>query len=146
MGRQVTIQRVDDIDGSTGDDVKLVVFSLDGVDMEIDLNDAHADRLRRIVGEYVRGGAYGARWAGGKRLRSRHAAYGADSDGAVVPLRKPAGDTNGQPRSRKPRRARPAEATAAQVREWAQGQGIDVAPRGRIPADVADKYQAAHAK
>ncbi|MYW00828.1 Lsr2 family protein [Streptomyces sp. SID3343] len=32
----------------------------------------------------------------------------------------------------------------AQVREWARSQGIEVNARGRIPADLVDKYQAAH--
>jgi hypothetical protein len=30
------------------------------------------------------------------------------------------------------------------VREWARSQGIEVADRGRIPADLAVKFQAAH--
>ena len=31
----------------------------------------------------------------------------------------------------------------AKVREWAKGQGIDIKNRGRVPADVLAKYQAA---
>jgi hypothetical protein len=30
------------------------------------------------------------------------------------------------------------------VREWARGQGMEVSSRGRIPADVLAKYEAAH--
>jgi hypothetical protein len=30
------------------------------------------------------------------------------------------------------------------VREWARSQGIEVADRGRIPSDLAAKFQAAH--
>ncbi len=30
------------------------------------------------------------------------------------------------------------------VRAWASSQGIEVAARGRVPADVISKYQAAH--
>ena len=33
---------------------------------------------------------------------------------------------------------------AAQIREWARAQGLPVPERGRIPADLADKYAAAH--
>ena len=33
----------------------------------------------------------------------------------------------------------------AVVREWAAGQGITVSARGRIPADVVARYEAAHA-
>src|SRR5579859_1589279 len=35
-------------------------------------------------------------------------------------------------------------ADAAAVRSWAQGQGLDVAERGRISADLVGKYNAAH--
>ncbi|MFC1419372.1 histone-like nucleoid-structuring protein Lsr2 [Streptacidiphilus cavernicola] len=30
------------------------------------------------------------------------------------------------------------------VRAWAESQGIEVASRGRVPADVVEKFQAAH--
>ena len=29
------------------------------------------------------------------------------------------------------------------IREWAKGQGIDIKERGRVPAEVIEKYQAA---
>jgi hypothetical protein len=31
----------------------------------------------------------------------------------------------------------------AKVREWAKGNGYDIKDRGRVPADVVEKYQAA---
>lgn len=34
-------------------------------------------------------------------------------------------------------------ATTAQVRSWAQEQGLPVSTRGRIQAEILDKYQAA---
>jgi hypothetical protein len=30
----------------------------------------------------------------------------------------------------------------AKIREWARGQGIDIKERGRVPANVIEKYQA----
>jgi hypothetical protein len=30
-----------------------------------------------------------------------------------------------------------------EVREWARGQGIEIKDRGRVPADVAEKYRQA---
>lgn len=44
---------------------------------------------------------------------------------------------------------RPARRTAslvdtAAIRTWAQGQGLEVAERGRISADIVEKYNAAH--
>ena len=33
---------------------------------------------------------------------------------------------------------------SAQVREWARTEGLKVSDRGRIPADIVNKYDAAH--
>jgi hypothetical protein len=33
---------------------------------------------------------------------------------------------------------------AAQIREWARSQGLAVPERGRVPAELAEKYAAAH--
>jgi len=33
----------------------------------------------------------------------------------------------------------------AKVREWAKGQGIDIKDRGRVPANIVEKYRAAAA-
>lgn len=49
-----------------------------------------------------------------------------------------AGGGGGRRRSR-----RGGSSEAAQIREWARGQGLAVPERGRIPADLAAKYAAA---
>ena len=47
--------------------------------------------------------------------------------------------------SRRPARgARPARHDQSDVRAWARAQGLQVSDRGRIPADVLAKYEAAH--
>jgi hypothetical protein len=51
--------------------------------------------------------------------------------------------------SRRVGRSRPARTAstrreAAAIRAWATDQGLHVADRGRIPADVVRKYKAAH--
>jgi len=49
------------------------------------------------------------------------------------------------PSSRRPARgARPARHNQSDVRAWARAQGLQVSDRGRIPADVLTKYEAAH--
>ena len=49
------------------------------------------------------------------------------------------------PSSRRPvRSARPARHDQSDVRAWARAQGLKVSDRGRIPADVLAKYEAAH--
>lgn len=43
--------------------------------------------------------------------------------------------------------ARPAdkaEASAQDIREWAAASGYEVAPRGKLPAEVVEAYRAAH--
>lgn len=42
------------------------------------------------------------------------------------------------------RTARPGPSNAREVRLWAAGQGLQVNTRGRIQADIMDKYEAAH--
>jgi len=42
------------------------------------------------------------------------------------------------------RSARSGGSEATQVREWARSNGFTVSDRGRIPADVKAKYDAAH--
>ena len=36
-------------------------------------------------------------------------------------------------------------ATPAQIREWAAGAGYELSPRGRVPKEVREAYEAAHA-
>ena len=45
---------------------------------------------------------------------------------------------------RQTRAARPSRHDQSEVRAWARGQGIQISDRGRIPADVLARYQAAH--
>lgn len=40
--------------------------------------------------------------------------------------------------------APPRDATPAEIREWARSVGLEVSDRGRIPADVHQRYEAAH--
>lgn len=42
------------------------------------------------------------------------------------------------------RGSRPVRHDQSDVRAWARGQGLKVSDRGRIPADVLAKYEAAH--
>ena len=45
---------------------------------------------------------------------------------------------------RKPSRSASARLKAATIRAWAKDEGLNVAERGRISADVVRKYNAAH--
>jgi hypothetical protein len=106
---------VDDIDGSSADET--VTFALDGTSYEIDLSKGNAKKLRDAVGSYVGS----ARKVGGGRV--------------------------GRPRGRagRPRAVAAASGGAAtsEIRAWAKAKGLKVNERGRIPADVIAKYEAA---
>jgi hypothetical protein len=59
--------------------------------------------------------------------------------GYLTHARKAAGTARRGSRGRRP--ADPFD--TRKVREWAKGQGIDIKERGRVPAEVIEKYQAA---
>ncbi|MDT0200610.1 Lsr2 family protein [Nocardioides sp. AE5] len=62
MAQRVNIILIDDIDESEASET--VTFGLDGVNYEIDLNDAHAAELREALALYV---AHGRRVSGRRR-------------------------------------------------------------------------------
>jgi nucleoid-associated protein Lsr2 len=75
-------------------------------------------------------------------LCDRHAAEMRDSLARYVgAARRGSGRSGGGGRRR---RGRGGSGEAAKIREWARSQGLPVPERGRIPADLADKYAAAH--
>jgi hypothetical protein len=54
VGRGKTIvQLVDDLDGTTAEDITTVTFGIDGVAYEIDLAANNAANLRNRLGEFV---------------------------------------------------------------------------------------------
>jgi hypothetical protein len=65
MAQKVLVQLVDDLDGTSSQDVTTVLFGLDGVSYEIDLSDENAERLRDSLQEFVES----ARRTGGRVKR-----------------------------------------------------------------------------
>jgi hypothetical protein len=94
-----------------------VRFALDGTDYEIDLNAKHSEELRSALGKYVTH----ARKVGGNARRVGRAA-GRVSRGAGSAL------------------------NTTEIRNWARENGYDIKDRGRVPADLVAKYQAATGK
>ena len=119
MAQKVLVQFVDDLDGAPGEDVSTVSFSLDGVSYEIDLREENASRMRDSLADFVGS----ARRVGGRVKR-----------GAAAPAASPARPTD----------ARSKEQTKA-IREWAKKNGHELADRGRIPANVIEAFEEAHA-
>ena len=116
MAQRVQVLLVCDLHGDETAADETVEFGVDGAFYEIDLCGQHAGELRERLATYV--GA--ARRAGGR--------------GA------------GAPSSRGTRRRRRSSGSgeAARIREWARGQGLAVPERGRIPAELAQRYAEAH--
>jgi len=107
------VQLVDDIDARS-EAAETVTFGLDGVVYEIDLTEAHAADLRDELDAYV---AAARRISG--PARRRHVP-------AAVQAAAPTVDYE-----------------PAVVRQWAQEQGIEVSPRGRVSNDLIEQYREA---
>ncbi|WP_156758636.1 histone-like nucleoid-structuring protein Lsr2 [Actinokineospora pegani] len=116
MAQKTIVQLFDDLDGSPGEDIRPIEFSLDGVHYEIDLSERNASRLREELAEFVNA----ARRTGGRVRRG-----GAPAKGV------------GEARSKEQTRA---------IRDWARQNGHDISERGRIPSAVVEAFEAAHAK
>ena len=117
MAQRVQVMLVCDLHGDETPASQTVEFALDGAAYEIDLCDAHAGQLRESIAGFV--GV--ARRAGGRS----------------------ASTANGRSGGRRRRRSS-GSGDAARIREWARGQGLAVPERGRIPAELAEKYAAAN--
>lgn len=94
-----------------------VRFALDGTEYEIDLNAKHTEELRSALGKYVTN----ARKVGASSRRGgRGTGKGGRGAGSAL--------------------------NTTEIRNWAREQGYDIKDRGRVPADVVAKYQAATGK
>ncbi|WP_315769500.1 histone-like nucleoid-structuring protein Lsr2 [Rhodococcoides kroppenstedtii] len=120
MAKKVVIELVDDIDRTPlGDDGEHIVFAVDGVDYEIDLGPNNAAEFRRTLAPYLE---HATRVSSPARSTAR---------------RRTTTESTGR------RRRSPESARA--LRDWAAGAGYTLSPRGRIPAEVQQAYEAAHA-
>lgn len=115
MAQTTVITLIDDIDGSEASET--LTFGLDSTTYEIDLNDAHAEDLREVLAPFV---SVARKGSGGGARRSSTSGSSSRS------------------RSRSASTPDPRE-----VRAWAEANGIEVSPRGRIKADVLEQYRAA---
>jgi len=113
MARTTRVVLIDDVDGGAADET--VMFSLDGVNYEIDLSQANAAKLRKALAGYVQK----ARRTGGRRTART---------GRAAPRRTRSSGGRDIPA----------------IRAWAKEQGLLASSRGRIPASVVEAYEAAH--
>lgn len=83
MAQKVTVQLVDDLDGSVAEET--VEFGLDGVSYQIDLSSGNAEKIRDLLADYVshaRRSGRGRRTAG-PAPRSRSAAVDREQNQAI---------------------------------------------------------------
>ncbi len=126
VAKKVSVELVDDLDGSVIDDGagETIEFSVAGVDYVIDLKTKNAAEFHRKLDFYI---DHAAR-TGGRRHRPKPAGSGSTSTptskAASAPTRDPA-DTRA-------------------IRQWAADEGYEIADRGRIPTSIVDAYDAAH--
>lgn len=113
MAQKVTVQLVDDVDGSEAEST--VEFGLDGVDYTIDLSTDNAAKLRDALASYVSS----ARRVGGRKRSGAKAGKAAAAPSTADRERNQA------------------------IREWAREQGKQVSDRGRIPSEVVEAYDKA---
>jgi hypothetical protein len=114
VAKQVITVLTDDLDGGKAD--RTVEFGVDGVNYTIDLSDAHAGKLRKILDPYIAAGSRMHRGkVEGRRPNRRGSGSGAGAGGT----------------SRDENKA---------IREWAKKNGYQVSERGRIPVSVARAY------
>jgi hypothetical protein len=114
VAQKVTVQLVDDLDGSVAEET--VEFGLDGIAYQIDLSTVNAEKIRDLLGDYV---AH-ARRSGARRRAAAVAAVARGRSAAV---------------DREQNQA---------IREWARKRGLKVSERGRISAEVLDAYHQAN--
>jgi hypothetical protein len=115
MAQRTIVQLTDDLDGKPIPDGKgeTIRFSLDRTDYEIDLADRNAKALRDTFARYV--------------SAARRTGAGTRSGG----------------RSRARRAGTTRDYDPRAVRAWAESEGIQVSQRGRVPADLVARFQAA---
>lgn len=114
MAKKTMVQLVDDLSGEPiGDgEGRTLRFAFDGADYEIDLSNSNIEEFSNALEDYVRA----SRRVSGRRKTNAPASGGRGS-----------GSGNG--------------GETAAIREWAESQGLKVATRGRIPADIVDRYK-----
>jgi hypothetical protein len=91
-----------------------VRFALDGTEYEIDLNAKHSEELRSALGKYV---THARKTGGAARRGGRGAGRAGRGTGPAL--------------------------NTTEVRNWARENGYDIKDRGRVPADLVAKYEAA---
>jgi hypothetical protein len=122
MAKQIITETIitDDLTGEPGEDVQTVTFSFAGVDYEIDLSAVARTGLGTVLYQYTR---Y-ARVVPKGRKSSAKRAGGKGTSG---------------------RRVSADRERSTAIRTWAANHGHTLGNRGRIPSEIVEAYEQAHA-
>ncbi|MEE2030592.1 histone-like nucleoid-structuring protein Lsr2 [Rhodococcus chondri] len=138
MAQKMRVEYFDDIDGEPITDGLAQSFRIivDDVEYELDLRPANADKFWAVLKPWLT-----------EATRKPHV------DTPPAPVVEPAptavrSRSAGRPRTvhaRKKISSGRAPEQLAAVRHWARGQGLEVSSRGRVPRDILERFDAAHA-
>lgn len=114
MAQKTFVQLTDDLDGRPIEDGdgETVAFAYRGLSYEIDLNNKNLEKFDNALSTYI-DAARKVSGTGGRR--SRAAGRSTPTVGDVDPKA---------------------------VRAWAEANGVEVSPRGRLKAEVVEQYMA----
>ena len=121
MAQKTIVTLVDDLTGEVAENISTVEFALDGRAYELDLTDENSAKLHDALSQYVKA----ARKIGGRR-------HSGTRPGRAS---KTTGHAPGYTRE-----------TLKSIREWAKKNGHNINDRGRLPADVVQAWETAHAQ
>ncbi|OPX07332.1 Lsr2 family protein [Mycobacterium sp. AT1] len=138
MGKIVTVEYVDDIDGVPVDagSVDTVEFSYRGDSYSLILTADNGAQFDKDIARYIKAA---------KKAATREA-RDARKDSRPIPAQTAKLKARPRPTSRKTAAAvkTPGPERTRAIREWAMANGHNVSPRGRIAATVIKAYDAAH--
>ena len=118
MAERVTVELVDDLDGSVADET--VHFTWEGKSLVIDLNKKNGDKLRKAIEPFV---------------------AAARPDGSVqAPAPRRRLSSSSSP-GKRPNAS--AGAATSVIRAWARENSVEVPDRGRLKPDVVQAWEAA---
>jgi hypothetical protein len=120
VAQKTIVTLVDDLTGEVAENISTVEFALDGRAYELDLTDENSAKLHDALSQYVQA----ARKIGGRRRSGVRPGQAT----------KTTGHAPGYSRE-----------TLKSIREWAKKNGHNVSDRGRLPADVVQAWETAHA-
>ena len=113
MAKKTMVQLVDDFSGDPiGDgEGRTIRVAFDGAEYEIDLTNSNLEEFSNALEDYVRA----SRRVSGRRKSGAQTGRGGNGGGG--------------------------NSETAAIREWAESQGLKVASRGRISADIVERYK-----